>query len=199
MKTVRSAIVAGFATVALLVAPSLAQAAQGFIVAATDLRAGPDDQFPPVDQMQAGAEVEVFGCLQGNIWCDVAFQQDRGWVSGQDLEVVYQSQRVKAVEVQVEVVPLVTFEVATYWDRHYHDKPFFKDRDRFASININIDNGGKAAPGKTGSGGQAAVTGSVNGKETGGKAATGGAGAQGQASANANAACPNAQSFQTGQ
>jgi uncharacterized protein YraI len=183
MKAVGSVIVAGFATIALFLAPSLAQAAQGFIVGQADLRAGPDDQFPSVDMLPAGAQVEVFGCLSGNTWCDVGFQQDRGWVSGQDLEVLYQDQRVKVVEVQIEVVPVVTFQVATYWDQYYHEKPFFRDRDRFASLNINIENGGKAAPGKTDSGGQAAGSGKV---ETG-KTETG---VKGAGEASANAGCP---------
>jgi uncharacterized protein YraI len=191
MQAVRSVIVAGFATLALSFAPSLAQAAQGFIVGQTDLRAGPDEQFPSVDMLPAGAQVEVFGCLSGNVWCDVGFQQDRGWVSGQDLEVMYQSNRVKVVEVQTEVVPVVTFQVATYWDQYYRSKPFFRDRDRFASLNINIENGGKAAPGKAGTGGQAAVTGTINGKTEAGKTETGGAGVK--PTGQAEAKCPPGQ------
>src|SRR5262245_14628769 len=139
MRAVQSAIVAGFAAIALFVAPVAANAAQGFIVSQTELKAGPDDQFPTVIEVSAGAEVDVFGCLSGNSWCDVSFQQDRGWVSGQDLEVLFESKRVKIVEVTTVVVPVVTFEVRTYWTQYYSSKPFFKDRDRFASINININ------------------------------------------------------------
>jgi len=187
MKAVRSTIVASFAAVLLFVAPSLGQAAQGFIIDQTDLKAGPDDQFPTVLEVQSGAEVNVFGCLSGNTWCDVSFEQDRGWVSGQDLEVIFASKRVKVVEVTTVVVPVVTFEVASYWTQHYSSKPFFRDRDRFASINININGGGKAAPGSTGSGGQASITGSIKGKVTGEKAATGDQGATGGAAARAEA------------
>ena len=189
MQAVRSVTVAAFATIALSVAPSIAQAAQGFIVDQADLRAGPDEQFPSVDMLPAGAQVEVFGCLSGHTWCDVGFQQDRGWVSGQDLEVLYQSNRVKIVTIETEVVPVASFEVAVYWDAHYHDKPFFRDRDRFASLNININNGGKAAPGSTGSGGQAAVTGGGKEKIETGKTASGGAAPGSEGSANAKAGC----------
>ena len=115
----------------------------------------------------------------------------------------------KIVEVTtVVVVPVVTFEVRTYWTQYYASKPFFKDRDRFASINININNGGKTAPGATGSGGQASITGSINKKPAGGETpaegATGGqananakdktgAGAAGEATATENKGCPAGQ------
>jgi uncharacterized protein YraI len=190
MKAVRSVIAAGLATLALSAAPSIAQAAQGFVVDQTDLRAGPDGQFPSVDMLPAGAQVEVFGCLSGNIWCDIGFQQDRGWVSGEDLEILYQSQRVKVVQLQVEVVPVETFQVTTYWDEHYRNRPFFRDRDRYASININIENGGKAAPGRTGSGDHAAVTGSVNGRTETGRTETGSAAMKGKGEQSATAGCP---------
>jgi uncharacterized protein YraI len=191
MKAVRCVIVAAFATIALSVAPSIAQAAQGFIVDQADLRAGPDEQFPSVEMLPAGAQVEVFGCLSGHTWCDVGFQQDRGWVSGQDLEVLYENNRVKIVTVETEVVPVVTFAVAAYWDTYYHDRPFFHDRDHFASLNININNGGKATPGSTGSGGQAAVTGGGKEKIETGKTASGGAAPSSEGSANAG--CPPGQ------
>src|SRR5205823_4534246 len=86
----------------------------------------------------------------------------------------------------------------TYWAKFYTNKPFFKDRDRFASINININNGGKAAPGATGSGGQASITGSINKKPAGAETATGGAAANaktgvGAAAATENNGCPAGQ------
>ena len=112
MTRFRNAIIAGFATVALFAAPSIAQAAQGFIVSDTTLKAGPDEQFPDVDSLKSGTEVTVNGCLGGFSWCDISFQQDRGWVSGQDLEVMFQNNRVKVVEVTTEVVPVSSISSA---------------------------------------------------------------------------------------
>jgi uncharacterized protein YraI len=173
-KAIRGAIVAGFAAAALFLATSLAQAAQGFIVSGTALKAGPDPQFPTVIEMQAGAEVNVYGCFEGHTWCDISFHEDRGWVPGEDLEVIFQSKRVKIVEVTTVVVPVVTFEFTTYWQAHYNSKPFFKERERFASININVEGGGKAKSGAADTG----VTGSIK-EETGGKPATEGKAATG--------------------
>lgn len=187
MKTTRNAIVAGLASLAFFVAPTLSQAARGFTVDQTLLRAGPGPQYPYVDRLPSGASVTVFGCLRGRVWCDISFQGDRGWVSGQDLEIFFHSRRVRIVEVTPVFVPVVTFEVSTYWDRYYRSKPFFAQRDRFASVNININNGGKAVSGRTGRFSQAAVTANVGGKGTEAKAGRGSA--SGHVLANAKA-CP---------
>src|SRR3954454_5284241 len=115
MRSVRSGIIASLATLALLAAPGLAQAAQGFVVDQTLLRAGPSGQFPSVDLLPAGAPVTVFRCLGGRSWCDVSFQGDRGWVSGRDVEIFFHNQRVRIVEVEPAFVPVERFEVSTYW------------------------------------------------------------------------------------
>src|ERR1700704_61229 len=120
---IRTAIVAGLATTAFLLAPALAPAAEGIVVETTPLLAGPDSRFPPVDQVQAGTDVQVNGCLTGYAWCDVSFQDDRGWISGQALEILYQSRRVRIVEVTPDIVPFVSFEFNSYWQEHYHDRP----------------------------------------------------------------------------
>jgi uncharacterized protein YraI len=154
MVGLRTAIVAGFATTALLLAPALAQAAEGVVVETTSLFAGPDSQFPPVDQVPAGTSVQVNGCLTGYTWCDVSFQNDRGWISGQALEILYQSRRVRVVEItpDIVIVPFVSFEFHTYWDEHYRDRPFYGERDRYASININVNvTGDKGGPDHKGS------------------------------------------------
>jgi len=161
MHVLRNSIVAGLATTALFLAPSLAQAAQGVIVENTALHAGPDDQFPPVDEIQAGTNVEVNGCLTGFTWCDISFQQDRGWVTGQDLEILFQSRRVRVTEATPDVVPFVAFVFDNYWQQNYANRPFYRDRDRYASITINIT-GDKAAPGGGGN---------ASGGATGGNAA----------------------------
>jgi uncharacterized protein YraI len=163
MHELRISIVAGLATTALFLAPSLAQAAQGVIVQATALHAGPDDQYPPVDEIQAGANVDVNGCLTGFTWCDISFQQDRGWVTGQDLEILFQSRRVRITEATPDVVPFVAFEFNSYWQQNYPNRPFYRDRDRYASITINITNG------KTDAGGG----GNASGGAIAGKAADG--------------------------
>jgi uncharacterized protein YraI len=163
MRIARNTIAAGFAGLAMFVVPGLAEAAQGFIASQTSLRAGPGGQFPYVDQLPAGAPVTVFGCLGGRSWCDVSFRGDRGWVSGSDLEIIFHSRRVRIVEVTETFVPVETFSVAIYWDHYYRGKPFYAERNRFTSVNININGGGKGASGRMGEKGQA--TASVGGSK----------------------------------
>jgi len=115
MNAMRSAIVAGFAAAAVFLGPSLAQAAQGFIVDQTELKAGPDDQFPTVVEVQAGAEVNVFAASRATAGAISRSQATAAGSSGQDLEVLFQNNRVKIVEVTTVIVPVVTFEVKTYW------------------------------------------------------------------------------------
>jgi len=187
MYGMRNAVVAALATAALFVVPNLAEAAQGFIVQDTTLRAGPDEQFPAVDQVAAGTAVDVNGCLSGHSWCDISFSSDRGWVSGEDLEIMLQGKRIKISTVTVQAIPVVSFEIRTYWEQHYKSRPFFAERDRFASININIG-GGKKAPPETGA--NANVNVNVNKKGAAAEAAPK-TGANANANLNAgNKPCP---------
>ena len=184
MVGLRTAIVAGLATTAFLLAPALAQAAEGVVVVNTPLLAGPDSQFPPVDQVPAGTSVQLNGCLIGYAWCDVSFQNDRGWISGQALEILYQSRRVRIVEVapDVAIVPFVSFEFNSYWDEHYRDRPFYRERDRYASININVNvTGAKGGQDHKGSKTETGKVSGVGAKATdGGKLSNGNVGGKGK-------------------
>ena len=43
--------------------------------------------------MGAGDAVLVYGCTTGYGWCDVRWSGNRGWASGQYLQMDYQSRR----------------------------------------------------------------------------------------------------------
>jgi uncharacterized protein YraI len=65
-----------------LIAPGKA-AAQSLAVVVTDLnvRTGPGTGYPRLTTLPGGATVQVFTCTPDN-WCDIAWNQVRGWVSG---------------------------------------------------------------------------------------------------------------------
>jgi hypothetical protein len=72
----------------------------------------------------------------------------------------------------VAIVPFVSFEFNSYWDAHYRDRPFYRERDRYASININVNiTGGKSGVGHHDDGKEA---GRVSGAAAAGGQVTGG-------------------------
>jgi len=119
---------------ALIAAPSLAEAAvRGFATANVNMRSGPSTGYPAVTVIPVGAPVTINGCMSSVNWCDVSFAGGRGWVSGNYVQASYQSRRVYvAPDYYPRLgIPLVTFDVDTYWGRYYRDRDFYRERDRW--------------------------------------------------------------------
>ena len=73
----------------LLATPASALAAPGIVTASVNLRAGPSVDFPAVDRIPAGVPVNVLGCIRQDLWCDVSWEGERGWVAAQYLDYLY--------------------------------------------------------------------------------------------------------------
>ena len=122
-------MLAGAALLAWVAVPSLANAAAGFATTDVNLRAGPGVDYPVVTTIYAGAPVEIHGCLSDWGWCDTSFGGARGWVAGDYLQAIYQDRRVIVREYAPTIgVPVVSFSFG-YWDTHYRNRPFYRDRD----------------------------------------------------------------------
>jgi uncharacterized protein YraI len=121
-------------------APLWASAAEGFVVADISLQAGPDTQYPSIEELYAGTNVEIQGCLQGWTWCDViASNGDRGWVPGTFIEETYNNQRVVVIDYGARIgVPIVSFSIGTYWDHYYQSRPFYAQRTQWQSRAIRV-------------------------------------------------------------
>jgi uncharacterized protein YraI len=121
------------ATGMLLLAPAIAQAAEGFATANVNMRAGPSTAYPAVTVIPAGESIEIYGCLADVPWCDVEFYGGRGWVHGRYVQALYQQRRVYVGPQYYRPlgIPVVVFSFGSYWDRHYHDRDFYRDRDRW--------------------------------------------------------------------
>jgi uncharacterized protein YraI len=127
-----------FFVMAALTAPVVARSADGFIVADVALQSGPDYDYPPVDQLAAGTPVVIEGCVEGWIWCDVSIGDLRGWVPGTYIEQNYEGRWVYIVDYGPRIgLPVVVFSLNTYWGAHYHDRPWFAERERWASRSIH--------------------------------------------------------------
>ncbi|MCA1408919.1 SH3 domain-containing protein [Ensifer sp. IC3342] len=121
------------ATGMLLLAPAIAQAAEGFATANVNMRAGPSTAYPAVTVIPAGESIEIYGCLADVPWCDVEFYGGRGWVHGRYIQALYQQRRVYVGPGYYRPlgIPVVVFSFSSYWDRHYRDYDFYRDRDRW--------------------------------------------------------------------
>lgn len=116
----------------LAAAPLHVLAADAYVSVDVRLRAGPDIGYPMVAIVPAGATIRVEGCIDGWAWCDVAFGGMRGWVAASYIEYEYQGRPVLVTSYGARIgIPIVTFSIGSYWDRHYVGRPFYRERERW--------------------------------------------------------------------
>jgi len=122
----------------LLLAVSAAASAQNAYTARpVNVRAGPDRSYPLVAQLGPGAPVQVEGCLDDWSWCDIAFEDNRGWAYAPNLAYVYQGERVPLYTYAPGLaIPVITFSLGTYWDQYYRNRPFFAQRQVWINRHI---------------------------------------------------------------
>jgi uncharacterized protein YraI len=129
----------GLAIALAVGAPFAAYANDGFVVADISLQAGPDTDYPPIENLSAGTEVDIQGCIEGFSWCDVTVGDDRGWVPGSFLEQEYDNQPVYIVDYGPRIgIPVVSFDIGVYWERHYHNRPFYAQRTEWVNRRIAV-------------------------------------------------------------
>ena len=123
---------AGAALLASLALPGIATAAEGYATADVNLRTGPGTAYPVATTIYSGAPVTIYGCISDWAWCDTSWDGWRGWVAGNYLQVIYESQPVYLPTYAPRVgLPVISFEFATYWDTHYRSRPWYRERDRW--------------------------------------------------------------------
>jgi len=126
MGRTRFAVIAG---TVLLAASAALHAQNAYTTRIANLRAGPDGSYPLVGVIDAGAPVDVQGCLSDWSWCDVIFDDTRGWVYAPSLAYVYEGARVPFYSYAPTFgLPIITFSLGTYWDRYYRGRPWYEQR-----------------------------------------------------------------------
>jgi uncharacterized protein YraI len=102
------------------------------------VRAGPDSSYPEVAQLDADTPIQVMGCLDDWSWCDVGFADSRGWLYAPDITYQYEGGYVPFYTyAPVFGLPVVTFSIDTYWGSHYHDRPWYAQREEWVHRPIN--------------------------------------------------------------
>jgi uncharacterized protein YraI len=110
----------------LLALPAVASAETAWTTDYVNLRSGPDVDYPRVTYLHPGEPVEVYGCVEDYSWCDVDASGERGWVSAQYLDFEYDGARVRVDRYGPQIgLAVVSFALATYWDLHYHHRPWY--------------------------------------------------------------------------
>lgn len=115
------------AALTALVLPTAAEAAEARITGNVNLRTGPGTQHYAIMVLPVGARVEVYGCLAGYTWCDIAWGNNRGWVSSRYLSTFYAGPQYRPMPARP--VPSITFNFG-YWDNHYVGRPWYHHRPR---------------------------------------------------------------------
>lgn len=99
-------------------------AAQGFPAIATVdvyMRAQPHMSAPTVTIVPAYGAVTVYGCHQDRSWCDVAWEQHRGWVAGAYFSTPYQNPWDPGARAfPHRGVPVATYYGAPPWYPYWH-------------------------------------------------------------------------------
>jgi len=119
----------------LLCFSSAAFAADGYVSADVNLRAGPGTDYPAITVVPKWSGLQVQGCVDGYSWCDVQVGSERGWIYAQYLqfardggEPVYINDNGPQLG-----IPVVTFVLGTYWDSYYRTRPWYRQRGYWGS------------------------------------------------------------------
>jgi uncharacterized protein YraI len=121
---------------AIVLATALPVSAQqpAYTMKAVHLRAGPARDYPVVAVLPAGLQLSVLGCLSDYSWCDVVAGVDRGWVYARNIAYPYQGAAVPVLTYGAQIgIAIVGFALLDYWALHYHERPFYRDRDRWVA------------------------------------------------------------------
>ena len=103
----------------------------------TDLYAGPDDSYPEVAELDSNTPVQVYGCLDDWSWCDVGYEDARGWLYSPDITYLYEGGYVPLYQYAPSLgIAVVPFSVDVYWGRYYRGRPWFARRDEWAHRGI---------------------------------------------------------------
>ena len=117
----------------LLASLGLASAQDAYTSRPMNLRAGPNREYPQVAQLDAGAPLDVHGCLDDWSWCDVSSDDNRGWIYAGGVSFVYQGQRVPLYAYGPHLgLPVITFSLGAYWGSYYRGRPWYAQRDTWS-------------------------------------------------------------------
>src|SRR6476659_5119195 len=129
----RRLILSASVAVDAIALPAAAMAAQpAFTTTDLHLRAGPGTDYPVVDTIPDGSRLRIQGCIAGYNWCNVVWRGEYGWAQGDYLAALYRGERVVVIDEGPEIgLPIIGFNIGTYWRSHYRHRGFYAQIDQF--------------------------------------------------------------------
>ncbi len=122
----------GLLWLALSLLPATALAQEAYTSRTAHLRAGPARDYPVVAILPAGLPIEVQGCLGDYTWCDVIAGPTRGWLYAGSIDYAYEGTYVPMITYGPQIgIGIVGFLLLDYWGLHYHDRPWYPERDEW--------------------------------------------------------------------
>ena len=125
----RVSLLSALAFLGVLAGSAVAQATEAYVTRSSYLRAGPDTDFPRIVKIYRDEIVEVFGCTPTYDWCDVVYEDERGWFPGERLAF-----NVDGYGMPVDYIApyiglmILDFAFDDYWDRYYRNRPWYQHR-----------------------------------------------------------------------
>jgi uncharacterized protein YraI len=118
----------------------LAGTSAGYSGVNLNIRSGPSARFPAVGVLGAGSPLTIHGCLSRYTWCDISASGVRGWASGANIQFVHEARRVYVPAYAAQVgIPIVTFNLTSYWHDYYRDSSFYGEIDRWSNYQWERD------------------------------------------------------------
>jgi uncharacterized protein YraI len=125
-------LAAAFAGGLLMTTPAEATRPNGYAVTNVNQRAGPGTEYPVLLTVPRNGPVSILGCLPDHAWCETYYRGSYGWMSAIYLmgyhDDGYYALRDYAPQMDF---PVVRFEIGGYWDKHYRNRDFYRERDRW--------------------------------------------------------------------
>jgi uncharacterized protein YraI len=126
--------IAAWVVAMLLPVPAQAARPNGYPVTNVNLRAGPGTDYPVIVTVPGRAPIAILGCLADYTWCDVVFQNARGWMRSIYLQGFYQGYYYGLRDYAPRLgYPVVAFDINAYWNSNYRERPFYADRARWGA------------------------------------------------------------------
>lgn len=113
--------------------PQGARASDAYATTNLHLRAGPHSGLPIVATLRRHERVELLGCVNGYQWCEVRTNYDEyGWVSSYYLRTIVGRNSYTIIDSDGSShTRIIIYRPRDYWDRHYRNKSFYRDRDKW--------------------------------------------------------------------